>query len=378
MYAPRHLVFCGPGKLPAELREVIAKRTGTPHSDLPVMAPRLLGVFESASEAERVAAGLQRLRIGSLVAGPEQPPVEEGWTVARSLELFAERWRVTTVDGVATALELDKLQAITIVDWRPEDAPVDRAVLLRPRDGGRPVLVRASAIDDVSHLATPGRALQLMGQLLDECAGAIPPDTHVRQRKLSPAELEGEQLGIDLLPLAVAMVEALDLHPHELPRPLSGRPAAESATPPPPKTPAEVPSITGVVAWSLYAGAIALGPVCLFLLGAGAMLGSISAVIAGVLAGAVGSRRLGWAQWLAHARWGADTTMPRWPRGRNEPSTPPSYPDLLLDAGLVAAVLWGTFSGAAAALLHGVLLLPTAVVAGLSALAVWLRSRIDD
>lgn len=381
MYAPRHLVFCGPGRLPAELRAVIAKRTGTPQSDLPVMAPRLLGVFESAAEAERVAAGLQRLKIGSLVAGPEQPAVQAGWTVARTLELFAARWRVTTVEGVTTVIEPEHLQAVTVVDWRPEDAAVDRAVLLRPRDGGRPIFVRASAIDDVSQLATPGRGLQLIGQLLDDCAGAMPQDARARQRKLTPAELESELLGIDLLPLAVAMVEALDAQPWDIPRPISRRAPEEPQTPPPPRTPsvpvAGTPPLAGIVGWSMYASAIALGPVCLLLLMTGALLGSFAAIAAGVLAGAVGSRRLGWAQWLAQAQWGADTTMPRWPRGKFEQPNPPVYSDLLLDAGLVAALLWGTFTRSPASYLHAVLLLPTAVVAGLSGLAVWLRSRID-
>lgn len=382
MYAPRHLVFCGPGRLPAELRAVIAKRTGTPQSDLPVMAPRLLGVFDSAAEAERVAAGLQRLKIGSLVAGPEQPSAQEGWTVARTLELFASRWRVTTVEGVTTVIEPEQLQAITVVDWRPEDAAVDRAVLLRPRDGGRPVLVRASTIDDVSPLATPGRGLQLIGQLLDDCAGAMPQDARARQRKLIPAELESELLGVDLLPLAIAMVEALDTQPWDIPRPISRRAPESPRQPPSPRAPfepaPEAPSLAGVVAWSMYASAIALGPVCLLLLMTGALLGSFTAIAAGVLAGAVGSRRLGWAQWLAQARWGANTTMPRWPRGKFEHPSPPVYSDLLLDAGLVAALLWGTFTRSPASYLHAVLLLPGAVVAGLSGLSVWLRSRIED
>lgn len=380
MYAPRHLVFCGPGRLPAELREVVAKRTGTPLSDLPVMAPRLLGLFDTAAEAERVAAGLQRLKIGALVAGPEQPSVLEGWTVARSLELFAGQWRATTAAGVTVTLDLAQLQAVTVVDWRPEDRPVDRAVLLRPRDGGRPVLVRATEIDEVSAQALPGRGLQQLGQLLDDCGGALPPDARVRQRKLTPAELEEATLGIDLLPLAVAMVEQLDLQPYELPRPLSRR-AAEAEAPrtvPKPGGLGSVPTGTGALAWILYAAAIALGPVCLLLLGAGALLGSLSAVAAGVLAGAVGSRRLGWAQWLAYERWGDDTTLPRWPRSKSEDPQPPHYPDLLLDAGLVTATLWGAFAGPPLSLLMWVLLLPIAAVAGMSALSVWIRSRLDD
>ncbi|MEW6431027.1 MAG: hypothetical protein AB1730_05920 [Myxococcota bacterium] len=380
MYAPRHLVFCGPGRLPAELREVVARRTGTRLSDLPVMAPRLLGIFDTAAEAERVAAGLQRLKIGALVAGPEQPPVLEGWTVARSLELFAGQWRVTTAAGVTVILDLAELQAVTVVDWRPEDRPVDRAVLLRPRDGGRPVLLRATEIDRVSAQALPGRGLQQLGQLLDDCGGALPADARVRQRKLTPAELEEATLGIDLLPLAVAMVEKLDLQPYELPRPLSRRAAgAEAPGPAPrPRGPASVPTGTGALAWTLYAAAIALGPVCLLLLGAGALLGSLSAVAAGVLAGAVGSRRLGWAQWLAHERWGDDTTLPRWPRSKSEQPQPPRYPDLLLDAGLVTATLWGAFAGPPLSLLMWVLLLPITAVAGMSALSVWIRSRLDD
>jgi hypothetical protein len=379
MYAPRHLVFAGPGHVPAELRAVVAKATGTPQVDLLVKAPRLLGIFESATEAERVAAGLQRLKIGALVAGPEQPSVDEGWTCARSLELFGDRWQVTRPDGGITSLDLTQLQAITVVDWRPVDRAVDRAVLLRPRDGSRPVLVRASTLEVVSPQSAPARGLRLIGQLLDDCGAATAIDTRVRQRKLTPADLAEESLGIDLLPLAVAVVEQLDLQPHELPRPLAratAKPAAERLAPQDPLLPA-APRGTGALAWALYAGALALGPVCLLLLMTGALLGSLSTVAAGVLAGAVGSRRLGWAQWLAHERWGEDSRLPRWPQGRQ----PPHYGDLLLDASLVATTVWGIRTGWSLSMLLPllliVLLLPVAGVAGLSALSVWIRSRLD-
>jgi hypothetical protein len=371
VFAPRHLVFCGPGELPAELRAGLP-RVAAHRDPGPEPSPRLLGVFDRAADAERAAAALQAHRIDALVAGPEQPPAQEGWASARTLEPFAGRWRVATAEGVTAELQLQRLQAVTVIDWRPADGVADRAVLLRPSGGERPTFIRASAIDEVSPLATPGRGLERIAALLDDAARAAPRELRVRQRTLSPTALGVELPGTDLLPLAVAVVDALDVEPRALPRPLGGR--AE----PGPGTRTEAPALAGAVAWALYAGAIALGPVCLLLLGAGAMLGSLASVIAGVLAGAIGSRRLGWAQWLAEARWANTSRLPRWPRGRDEPASAPRVGDLVLDASLVAAVLWGTVNPSPAALLHAVLVLPAVAVAGLSSLAVWLRSSADE
>lgn len=373
MYAPRHLVFAGPGKLPEELRSVIARRTGSPQSDLPAVAPRLLGIFDNASEAERVAAGLQRLRIGAMVAGPEQPPVEEGWAVARSLELFAGQWRAATEAGVVTAIDPALLTTITIIDWRPAERPVDRAILLRFRDGSRPVLLRASAIDDVSAQATPGRGLQTLGQLLDTCGADMPPDARVRQRKLTPEELDEPTLGIDLLPLAVAMVEQLDEAPHELSRPLSASRRATTAGGE--EVAPWVLGLAGALAWSLYAASIALGPVCLGLLMVGGVTRSLTPIICGVLAGAVGSRRLGWAQWLGRRRWGDESRVPRWPRHATDGASAPEYRDLLLDASLLALTIYGAFGGS---IVETVLIFPLAAVFAMSTLAVWLHHRLAD
>ncbi|MEW5737493.1 MAG: hypothetical protein AB1938_01130 [Myxococcota bacterium] len=370
MYAPRHLVFAGPGKLPEELRRVVAKRTGTPQSDLPNPAPRLLGIFENASEAERVAAGLQRMKIGAMVAGPEQPPVEKAWALASSLDLFADRWRAMTPEGVVTPLDPAQLAAITIVDWRPADRAADRAVLLRFRDGSRPVLLRASAIDTVSPQALPGKALHTIGQFLDACATTMPPDTRVRQRRLSPEDLEEATLGIDLLPLAVAMVELLDETPYPLSQPLAGGAALRRALPPPHEVPAWAPPLAGLVAWSLYAASLALGPVCLLLLMVGGMTASFIAVVCGVLAGAVGSRRLSWAQWLGHQRWGELSRIPRWPRHKVDGKSAPDYRDLVLDASLLAFTIFGAVQGS---IVEAVLIAPMAAIFVLSTAAVWLH-----
>jgi hypothetical protein len=373
MYAPRHLVFAGPGQLPEEVRKLVSQRSRTPQSDLPHPAPRLLGIFESAAEAERVAAGLQRVKIGAMVAGPEQPPVEEGWTVARALELFAGRFRALTPSGVVSPLDPAQLAGVTIVDWRPEDRAADRAVLLRFRDGRWPMLLRASALDDVSPQALPGKGLQAIGQFLDACAAEMPQDTRVRQRRLTPDDLEEARLGIDALPLAVAMVDLLDETPFVLPRPLVADAGLARARRHPREVAPWTLSLAGLVAWSLYAASLALGPVCLGLLMVGAMTGSFLAVLSGVLAGAVGSRRLAWAQWLGHRRWDERSRIPRWPRYGAEEKSAPNYRDLLLDASLVACTVFGAAQGS---FVEAALAALMAAIFALSTLAVWLRSQL--
>ena len=130
MYAARHAVFVGPGKLPGELREVLHRRAGAPQPDIAIQVPRLLALFDSAAEAERVASQLQRLKLGAMVAGPEQPPIETTWAVARSLEFFDGRWRATTEQAESVTIDPGAITAVTQVDWRPVDGPADRAVLL--------------------------------------------------------------------------------------------------------------------------------------------------------------------------------------------------------------------------------------------------------
>lgn len=374
MYAPRHLVFAGQGRLPAELRAVISKRTGAPQPDLPLMAPKLLGLFDNAAEAERVAAGLQRLKIGAAVAGPEQPPADEGWLHAVALELFGGRWHVRGAAGEDVPLSLDLLVAVTILDWRPEGQPVDRAVLLRFSDSGRPVLARASAIDRVSPLSTPALGLQRLGQLLDDCAIAMPTATRVRQRKWSPEEIEAEALGGgDLLPLAIAVIEQIDAQPHTLSRPLSG------VAPPLPGRAVMTPTpLAGTAAWALYASSLALGPISLGLFMIAAMAAAPAALVAGVLAAAVGGRRLGWARWLSLARWGAATRVPHWPLTQEDLGRPPNGRDLLLDAALVASTAVGAaLASPPTSTVLALLAAPTVGVLGLSALAVVARRRTE-
>jgi hypothetical protein len=366
MYAPRHLVFAGQGRLTEELREVIAKRTGTPQPDLPLRVPRLLGAFDNAAEAERVAAGLQRLKIGSLVAGPEQPAVEAGWMLATGLELFAGRWQVSTSTGETLPLALDQLTAVTIVDWRPEDQPVDRAVLLKTGSASRPVLLRASAIDSVSPLATPGQGLLRLGQLLDDCAIAMPSATRVRRRRLTPEEFELATLNDDALPLAVAVIDALDIQPHVLARPISG------TAPPPAFVPSESP-LSAFTAWTLYATALALGPVCLGLLMLAVMVFSPTAMVTALLAGAVGTRRLLWARWLSLACWGLRTPVPHWPLGEDDLGRPPVARELLLDLSLVVATIFGALGLGSAAQIQAILIAPMAAVLLLGGLAVAAR-----
>jgi hypothetical protein len=44
MFAQRHALFVGPGKLPDELRQVLAKRVHAIHPDIAIQVPRLLAI----------------------------------------------------------------------------------------------------------------------------------------------------------------------------------------------------------------------------------------------------------------------------------------------------------------------------------------------
>src|SRR5690349_23963130 len=133
MFAPRHTLFIGPGKLPDELRHVLAKRANAPQPDIAIQVPRLLAIFESATDAERIASQVQRLKIGVAVAGPEQPPSELGWAVATSFEFFDKSWRVGTANGETQVFSPHDITAITLLDWRPDEGAADRAALITIR-----------------------------------------------------------------------------------------------------------------------------------------------------------------------------------------------------------------------------------------------------
>lgn len=284
MYASRHAVFVGPGRLPQELREVLARRAGALQPDLAIQVPRLLATFDSAVEAERIAAQLQRLRIGAAVAGPEQPPPEAAWSVATSLERPGPEWQVPTTTGETRRLPLAQVERVTVVDWRTAEGPPDRAVLLTVRDE-RPVLLRASQVDRVSAHSVPAEGLRALTALLEAVALEARPAPTVRSRRLTEADFRAAgALTGDLLPLVVAVIDALDDRPGELPR----------AAHPTPRAGLDAGAATGLpAAVARAAGGVTFLSSLLPLLyvGLGVTSGSATAVGVGALVGLWALRR---------------------------------------------------------------------------------------
>lgn len=361
MYAARHAVFVGPGKLPGELRDVLHRRAGAPQPDIAIQVPRLLALFDSAAEAERVASQLQRLKLGAMVAGPEQPPIETTWAVARSLEFFDGRWRVATEQAETLTLDPAGITAVTQVDWRPVDGPADRALLLTVTDG-RPVLLRASRLDEVSRQSVPLEGMRRLTEFLEAAALQLAPELRVRTRRLSEADFQPELLTGDLLPLLVGMVDAVDTHPGELPRPLGGgRTSRETVAA------VDGSDLGRTAAWLLYLSSLAGLVASLALLGLGSLAVNLTAAVLGVALGAWGTRRFMWARWAAKANW-AEPPVPSWPIHPSEPGIHPRWLELALDAVTLAALAFGaTQEGALRWLSLGAL--PVAGAGALAALA---------
>ncbi len=337
MFASRHAVFIGPGTLNDELRAVLAKRAGALPPDVTTGEPRLLSVFESAADAERVASQVLRLKLGAAVAGPEQPPAELSWTVARRLVAGDAAWRVVSDADEAVALVPGEITAVTVLDWRPDEGAADRGVLLTLRDA-RPVMLRASLLDEVSRQSVPLEGMKRIGELLDALAQALPPDTRVRARSLSEAGFRAEALTGDLLPLVLAVVDAVDTLPGALPQPLTGRrPTREEPT-------AHYTGLAALCAWVLHLAALGgvVGSLIYFTVGAMAL--QLTAILAGLALGAWGSRRFMWARWLARQNWGRGAPIPTWPISADEPGIAPRWPELLLDVLAVLAVGAGALS----------------------------------
>jgi hypothetical protein len=371
MYAPRHAVFVGPGKLPAELREVLHRRIGAPQPDIPIQVPRLLALFDSAAEAERVAAQLQRLKLGAVVAGPEQPPSTDGWTVARTLERSDGRWRVTSVTGELLTIDPAEVTGITIVDWRPLDGAADRAMLVTLREG-RPVFVRASVLDQVSAHSLPLEGMQRMSDFLERAGHEFPADLRVRTRRLAQADFQPDELTGDLLPLAVHVVDAVDTLPGQLPRPLPGPTSNSSQRTSSDRLAVATPAPGGVIAaWTLFGLSIpALGYALASLTFALAMSSVITGAVS-LLVGAWATRRYMWARWLARANWGPRPPLPSWPIDPNEPGTEPRAAELLLDVATVGALATLASREGLAGTLGLAGLVPAAVASVASIAAVW-------
>jgi hypothetical protein len=210
MYASQHCVFVGPGRVPEELRTVLLVRQGAPQPDLAIHVPRLLSFFDTAVDAERIAGQLQRLRLKTLMAGPEQPPAEDAWLLATSLEGEGDRWVVGLGAGGDRALDLETLSSLAVVEWRPPGT-ADRAVLVRAPGLERPLFLHARRL---ATPAAPFEGLRRLNALLDACEDHPGTRGLLRRRRLTPEELGAPTLSGDLLPLALAVVDAVDSPRH--------------------------------------------------------------------------------------------------------------------------------------------------------------------
>lgn len=340
MFAPRHTLFIGPGKLPDELRLVLAKRAGAPQPDIAIQVPRLLATFDNASDAERIASQIQRLKIGVAVAGPEQPPAEGSWATATSFEFFDNKWRVGTSGGDAQVFAPQDITQMTLLDWRPDEGAADRALLITVRDA-RPVMLRASVLDSVSRQSVPMEGLRRLNEFMDAASLVLTPEVRVRSRRLSEAEFRGtaSELTFDLLPLVLAVVDAVDTHQGQLPRPLQGKaPAATSK-------PAHQTGIAALSAWILYLVSLpslvlslAYFTIAIFTLSFWAI--AVNGTI-GLALGAWGTRRFMWSRWLARANWGDHSPIPTWPIAASEHGIQPRPLELIIDAIALVSISVG-------------------------------------
>lgn len=331
MFAHRHAVFIGPGKLNDELRAVIARRAGAPQPDIAIQVPRLLATFENAADAERIASQVQRLKLGVAVAGPEQPPAELGWSVAKSFGYFDKAWRAVTTTDEVTHFQAHDVTAVTLLDWRPDEGAPDRAALLTLREG-KPVMLRASLLDEVSRHSAPLEGIRRINELLDAASLVLTPETRVRSRRLNEADFRGGELTGDLLPLVLAVVDGVDTMPGALPQPLQGKRVVL-----PPET-AHQTGLAAISAWvlfvvSLFALVLSLGYFTVAALTVGLTPG-----LAGLALGAWGTRRFMWARWLGRQNWGEATPIPTWPIAASEPGIKPTAFELVLDTVTLCSV----------------------------------------
>ena len=327
MFATRHAVFIGPGKLPDELRQVLLQRAGSPQPDIAIQTPRLLAFFDSAADAERIASQVQRLKLGVAIAGPEQPPAEDAWLQARALKKLDAGFRVTLHTGDELTLDPAAITAVTLVDWRPATGTADRAVLLTSRET-RPILARASRLDSVSSHSLPLEGIKRLNELLDAIGAAGQPSVRVRTRRVSEDDFGAGVLTGDLLPLAVATIDAVDSLQGELPRPLTPSTAALPQRP-------SYSALGAFTAWALYLGSLVGLAASLGLLTLAVMLFNLTTGVIGLSMFAWGTRRFMWSRWLARSVWGPTTPVPAWPISPAEAGLTPALPELALDAVLL-------------------------------------------
>lgn len=218
MYASRHVIFVGPGRLPAALEQLLVGRQGVHHHERGTHAPRLLSIAESAAEAEHLANELLRHQITVLLAGPEQPPAEDSWDQALRIDPSDGTWSVTLAHGAHWRFTLAAIDELTSIDWREDSELAEHGVLLRSKSLDRPVFLRAAEHEPASESRI---TLARLETFLHACGRELRREARIRHQRLHASAFGAPTLTGDLLPLAVGVVDAIDTRPGELPgRPL--------------------------------------------------------------------------------------------------------------------------------------------------------------
>jgi hypothetical protein len=201
MFASRHAVFVGAGRLPKELRDVLLARQGAPQADVALNSVRLLSFFDSAVDAERVSGQVQRLKILALVVGPEQPPADADWIPVAQLTVADDAF---SMPGLGRTVPFADVSRAAVVDWRVATGSLERAVLVVV--GDQHLFFRASTME-IDRAVSSTAALRVLTSLTEGLSRA---GVELRSRKLTPEEVGAPTLTGDLLPLALAVVDAVD------------------------------------------------------------------------------------------------------------------------------------------------------------------------
>ncbi len=339
MFASKHGVFVGPGKLPDEVWQQSAHRTEANRTDPGSLAPRLLGLFETAAEAERIASQIQSFKLGVAVVGPEQPPSEGGWVIATSCTFLNGTWRIDTASRETHLINPVDISAVTLLDWRPEHGAVDRAALVTLREG-RPVVLRASGLDTVSAHAFPHEGMKHLNDFLDTASTIVSPQVRIRSRQVSEGEVRGTQSELhgDLFTLMLAVIDRVDTTPGQLPHPIQSKAFSPLVKPP------HFTALAAFAAWVLYGVSLCSLILSLACFAIAVMSLHILPGLMGLALGAWGTRRFMWSRWLGRANWGQRNPIPHWPISETEPGLSPRMLELGLDASTLILVCLGALS----------------------------------
>ncbi len=308
MYAPRHLVFAA---APAGEDEAL---------------PRLVLTAGSAAEAEKESDRLSQGGVSVVVAGPEQPRVEEAWAVVTEVRRSTEVWEARTPHGPWEPLPMGALQSATMLEVRGHSGR--RALLLGWGEERRPLLVRTDTCE--------GETRDLLPDLIDACAR---DGVRLRRRSLVPAEYLGSLEGDDALPLSLALIDRLDRAPASWPTPLATRPRARTWS-----LDRERRPFATILAWAWWGSALLCMPAVLALLGAAGWsysLRSLAPLSMAIVLAAWGSQRLYWSRWFDRVPGHVGPSTPAWPLPASEPGRAPVKAGLLLEALVGAGALLG-------------------------------------